>query len=467
MSGSRPVTPKLPKQKCPAALLRDLRGVAAFRALEIVYQKHDSVKDDVKHTLMGDYFHGDEATGTLSTVKKLCGGKEAFQFLFEFEPTPSGTAIYTKQHISADGITYLVNGDSINGEILSRSRFTKQDGDKVTGRTLYDNASKVILANCKKAQSLVPKLVNKAIYLAEDGTISRYHSGLNEERFLQYINDGMYVLLNKKSPGKGNDGEVGSNAGGPNDASNAVVLEDSVADILGDDSFGVDVNVDGDATSEMDANNLSLGDIADAAAGVDSFKWDDSWMPFGEKAPLGYRFPGYCAYACFGPHTNFFSNLINPQGNSDKDKSKQNTGRSHQRQEEAKRAKLARENGANRGLTMDSKIKLASLAQQDESNAQRDKETRLLALKVAIKTLEDTRKSKETLLSIDSVSSEMKTNLVTEIIDLNNQILKRNEEMLQFTKDNRGKGTRVASAVLKEAEERMGIAEDDEVEVLE
>ena len=53
MSGSRPVTPKLPKQKCPAALLRDLRGVAAFRALEIVYQKHDSVKDDVKHTLMG------------------------------------------------------------------------------------------------------------------------------------------------------------------------------------------------------------------------------------------------------------------------------------------------------------------------------------------------------------------------------------------------------------------------------
>ena len=62
----------------------------------------------------------------------------------------------------------------------------------------------------------------------------------------------------------------------------------------------------------------------------------------------------------------------------------------------------------------------------------------------------------------------MKTNLIMEINNLNNQILKRNKEMLQFTKDNRGKGTPVASAVLKVAEEeRMGIVEDHEVEVLE
>jgi hypothetical protein len=66
---------------------------------------------------------------------------------------------------------------------------------------LYD-AAKTILANCKKAQSLVPKLVNKVVLLAEDGTVSGYLSGLNEERFLSYINDGMYVMLKKAGKGE-------------------------------------------------------------------------------------------------------------------------------------------------------------------------------------------------------------------------------------------------------------------------
>jgi hypothetical protein len=69
-------------------------------------------------------------------------------------------------------------------------------------------------------------------------------------------------------------------------------------------------------------------------------------------------------------------------------------------------------------LTLDNKIKLASLAQQDESNAQRDKDTRLIALKSAIKSMEDARKSKETLLSVDGLQNEMKTSLLIEINEL-------------------------------------------------
>jgi len=136
---------------------------------------------------------------------------------------------------------------------------------------------------------------------------------------------------------------------------------------------------------------------------------------------LGYRFPGYCAFACFSPHTGvYYSRLINPKGNNKEEKSQGKTGRSVQRAEEAKKARHEREYGTDRGLTLDNKIKLASLAQQDESNAQRDKDTRLIALKSAIKSMEDARKSKETLLSVDGLQNEMKTSLLIE----NNELFK-------------------------------------------
>jgi hypothetical protein len=457
---SRPTTPNNTKGNAPAALLRDLRGVAAFLALDIVYLK-GSLPTNRQHELMSHNFFGHDASDTASTLKKLCNGTEAFYALFEFQPTPAGTDMYTKQHISADGLIYLMNGQSINEEILSRSAFTNAASSIVTGRTLYD-AAKTVLANCKKAQSLVPKLVNKVVLLAEDGTVSDYLSGLNEERFLSYINDGMYVMLKKS--GKG--GEKASNL-----AEGGVVAGEVVEVANGDDAAaGSGSNVDGDASSVDDPNTLSAEDIAEAAAGesgeTQSFRWDNEWMPFGEKAPLGYRFPGYCAFACFGPHTGIYYNrLINPKGNNKEEKSQGKTGRSVQCAEKAKKARHKREYGTDRGLTLDNKIKLASLAQQDESNAQRDKDTRLIALKSAIKSMEDARKSKETLLSVDGLQNEMKTSLLIEINKLNNKILKLNEEMLNLGKEGR-KGSRIVAAVMKEAEQRMGIRDGD-VEVIE
>lgn len=208
---SRPATPNNLNGKCPAALLHDLRGAAAFLALDAMYLKPQA-KMEVQYTLMSQNFYGDEATNMLSALKKMCNGNQAFANLFEFQPTLSGTDIVTKQHISGDGIMYLMNGQSINEEVLSCSAFTKEICQKVSERTLFDNASTVILANCKKVQLLVPKLMNKVIFLADDGTIESYRSGLNEKRFLDYINNGMYVLLKVTVPVATNDGE--DDAGG-------------------------------------------------------------------------------------------------------------------------------------------------------------------------------------------------------------------------------------------------------------
>lgn len=55
----------------------------------------------------------------------------------------------------------------------------------ISGRTMYDNASDVILFNNKKAMSLLPKLTPKVVH--EDNSIVRFALGETEEDFLQYI----------------------------------------------------------------------------------------------------------------------------------------------------------------------------------------------------------------------------------------------------------------------------------------
>ena len=115
--------------------------------------------------------------------------------------------------------------------------------------------------------------------------------------------------------------------------------------------------------------------------------------------------------------------------------------------------KCKHEYGTDCGLSIDNKIKLANLALQDKSNAQRDKETRLIALKSAIKSFEDAHKSKET---------EIKASLLIEINNLNDKILQLNEEMLGLSKEGR-KGSCLPAAMMKEAENCMDILDDTKV----
>jgi hypothetical protein len=62
----------------------------------------------------------------------------------------------------------------------------------LTGITLYDHASNIILCHCKKAMSLLSKLGPKLITLGKNNSVVGYASGETEEDFLQYINDGIH-----------------------------------------------------------------------------------------------------------------------------------------------------------------------------------------------------------------------------------------------------------------------------------
>lgn len=119
-------------------------------------------------------------------------------------------------------------------------------------------------------------------FLAADGTIERYLLGLNEKHFCDYINNGIYVLLGCKTT--------------PIDEDLADVMDGNVADATANEAIDATITdeINNNAALVEDPDNLNTKDIAATAAR--SFKWDDNCMPFGQKAPQNYHFPGYCAF---------------------------------------------------------------------------------------------------------------------------------------------------------------------------
>jgi hypothetical protein len=436
---SQSATPALPKQgadprKIPDLVLRNIRGAAAFAALNEVFATKVT-NNDGKRIEMAKHFWGDDECNTGSCLRKLLDGREAFATLFDLVPTPAGHDLYVREHFSG-GLGRWAVGKHFNEEVLSHSAFKKPDSARVTGRTLYDNASDVILCNCKKAMSLVSKLVPKIIMLGDDGSIVGYASGEGEDDFLRHINDGMYMMLKKASPDK-------------------------------DNTPGV-VNLDGDDISVNQPENLTTTEIGELVNGDDpeeekenetvdveeDWSTDKKWKPFGGVAPLDYSFPGYFAFACFGPSRGiYFSDLINPKGNTEQQvKQGKKTSRVAQREEESKKQKAEREYGSARGLRMEVKVQLASVAQSEESASMREREAKIAMLVSIISSKEKTRECKMQLLNhVDN-----KVQMLQDIESLNGTIELFNDELKELSAEKR-ETSKIVLAVMREAEQSMGI----------
>ena len=67
---SCPGTPNNINGKCPAALLSDLRGAAAYLALDTVFASKQ-VKTEALHTFMGHHYYGNIATKCAEYSKKI------------------------------------------------------------------------------------------------------------------------------------------------------------------------------------------------------------------------------------------------------------------------------------------------------------------------------------------------------------------------------------------------------------
>ena len=99
--------------------------------------------------------------------------------------------------------------------------------------------------------------------------------------------------------------------------------------------------------NEDEVNEVEVPDLAPP---------DENWMPFNGKYPLDYKFSGFLTFFIFGPHTQYLSFLISTSRNSKKKKSSKSGGKAHQRDEEAKRARMKRERGNYRSITIQTKV---------------------------------------------------------------------------------------------------------------
>lgn len=182
--------------KLGAPLLRDIRDAAAFLALMHIYRDKGVMPNVEKAKEMERQFWGDEQTNTASTLDKVLDGSEAFANIYESIPTDEGMDRVLKKHTHGTA-AYYVSGVDFDGELLSRKAFTIASSGRITGRSLISAAEKV-LKNNKKAVAKMRVLKGKVVHMNKRGEVTGYASGKKEIDLLKYINDGMYVELQKK-----------------------------------------------------------------------------------------------------------------------------------------------------------------------------------------------------------------------------------------------------------------------------
>jgi hypothetical protein len=291
-------------------MLRELQYCAAFKWLEELY-RNKGMNKETQEEFMYSHYHGDNiCRGSLDELTK---GDNAFAALYDEVVSDEGISFVLKPIVSPN--EYYVRGVHFTDEVLARSAFTKPDSVKVAGRTVKECAKKNALANCKKAISLVPKLVGKL--LGPSGGMEEYTSSHNEGDFLKHINNGMWMILNDKT-NMDDNGEPTETAVDMPELNSS--LDDTLDDTDGGNSF----------------DEFCGADNCDVGTDVEN---DGVWMPFNGVAPIHWLFPGFVTFVCFGPHNGkWFSSLLNPLGNVEDGEEVVVTGREAKKTKTSSRA---------------------------------------------------------------------------------------------------------------------------------
>jgi hypothetical protein len=258
------------------------------------------------------------------------------------------------------------------------------------------------------------------------------------------------------------------------------------------------MNYDGEPTAsptemiscldEADGDTGSGADVvvAESADGLDnidseeiSSETDGEWMPFKGVAPLYWRFPGFATFVCFGPHNGkWFSNLLNPKGNLDGEEEvlvtdlgciKTTTAsRAYSRAIEAKEARMEREHGAERGLGMDTKAQMCSIAQNEEAASMRDRETKLAALTSLVHSKQQMCERRMKMAELTKGDARRQA-LFEQIDSLDQEIAIHNEEIKSLSNVQR-RSNPIVGEIMKQVATAIGVnvssneAEDTTIE---
>ncbi len=193
------------------------------------------------------------------------------------------------------------------------------------------------------------------------------------------------------------------------------------------------------------------GDIA-----VDDSVEDENY----DVAPKGYMFYGLHSFVCFGPlTTNFSATLAFGAPLSLSPSERKNNARAAQHKKESECREVEQSVGAERGVSLQSKLTMGMLAQKEEDNAREERQMNFLALS---KELDATQKILDVnILIAEKTNAPPKSSSWSKIAALSTKVESLLGELQTLWKDNASIAgmNPIVSRVLEHASISIGFTE--------
>ena len=270
------------------------------------------------------------------------------------------------------------------------------------------------MRSVKKAISIVPKLVPSICSIDKNLAVIMYASGKNESSLMQFVDNGMFSLsMNETIDDVDSDDDDNEVLGATSSAKGMPLMRED--DDAEDNHYFK-------AGSPDDIEEVDDVDVLDHDGEKDDFDVVDDGKKdaFGHKidafghviAPEGYCYVGKLVFICFGPTSKYFAGTLAMGGQSDRTAEEKKKGsRKEQRKVNTDRNNMDREVGFDRGLTMQSKMQCAMMAQNEDDADQRHRDMRML---IVTKQIESTERLVElklkTFARMSSADSEAQLN---------------------------------------------------------
>jgi hypothetical protein len=463
-SSSTPSDQRAPTKKkkasattAPVAVIRELRRLAAFYSQVYIFTKVEKAKANLRFQLIEEHFYGNPQKRIKGACEMLLDGEGPFAALYNV--------------VEGDFDRELVLKASCCGKATSSSyvagvHFTVDNlytfgvGKKVKGRQLWLMGT-TVMRSVKKAISIVPKLVPSICSIDKNLAVIMYASGKTESTLMQFVDNGMFALSMNDPIDVDSDDDDNEVLGATSAKGMPMMREDD--DVKENHGFEagspdgiLEVVDDDDVSDDGEKDDLDMVDEGEKDAlghQIDAFGH--------VIAPEGYCYVGKLVFICFGPTSKYFAGTLAMGGQSDRTAEEKKKGsRKEQRKVNTDRNNMDREVGFDRGLTMQSKMHCAMMAQNEDDANQRHRDMRML---IVTKQIEYTERLVELKLKtsarMSSADSEAQVNFA---INLLMEKLEGYHGVLETMMEEKRTMNPIVSTVLSMAATAMGLAKGDE-----
>ena len=338
--------------------------------------KVEKTKADLRYSLIEEQFHGCIQKRIKGSCAQLIEGSVAFRLLYDVREGKNDVELVLKPSCC---------GKETSSSFVAGVHFTEDDirtfghNKKVNGRALWAMGL-TVLRSIKKALSIVPKLSPRIVMIDKNCAVIGYASGKNKHSFMQLVDNGMYAMTSII----GDDElivDVSNGSDNDNERIGAVV----------EDEAGMSVTRQREAGGVMLAKDDNDCDVVMEEQTRSSIELD-SWDPFqrgGGSAPEGFTYIGKLSFICFGPTSKFFASTLAMGGQSNRTvEGKKEGSRKAQRKVNTERANTDREVGIDSGMTLNTRMQYAFMAQNENDAIQHHRDMCMVMLTKSIESAE-------------------------------------------------------------------------------